>query len=660
MEVISIIGSTFINLLTTDTLLFLILGVLVGTVIGILPALGTTAGMALLVPFVYGMEPYHALAMMTGLLAVVSTGDTVTSILMGIPGAASSQATIVDGFPMAKKGEAGRALSAAYFSSMIGGVFGAFILTAFLLVARPVVLAFGMGEQLMLALLGLSLVSILSGNSLLKGLIACGLGMTFGMVGSAPASGEFRMQFGGSTYLTDGLPLGVVALAIFAFPEIINLLRRGSSITEQPIVKGGWAQGVRDVMDNFWLTIRCSAIGCLIGALPIGGSGWLAYGHTVQSSKDKSQFGKGDVRGVIGPEAANNADTGGSLIPTLIFGIPGGGSAAIFLGGLLLIGFTPGPRMLAENLDVTYTIIWCVAIANIFGAGICFLLSGHIAKLTAIPFSYLAPFMLTIIMFGAYNSTRDWGDLIALFSLGVIAIYLKRFGYSRPAFLIGFVLQNVVESLLYRILQVYSLESFFSRPIIWVLIGIVVFSLVIGLRSKTKVETEGMAHEASATQIMPQVAFLALIMGFLVYSVVDVQNLVFLAKVLPIATSVMALTLCTLGMVILLRRNPQSAFFHDGELGWKESDEGYEASPFHYVWWMMGFLLATYLVGFLIAIALFYFAFMRIKAKAAWWSIALMAGCTLLVLSIISYVFLVDFPTGILQDFVWMPWPFGR
>jgi len=659
MDVITVIGSTFVNLLTTDTLLFLILGVLVGTVIGILPALGTTAGMALLVPFVYGMDPFHALAMMTGLLAVVSTGDTVTSILMGIPGAASSQATIVDGFPMAKKGEAARALSAAYFASMVGGVFGALVLTAFLLIARPVVLAFGMGEQLLLALLGLSLVSILSGSSLLKGLIACGLGMTFGMIGGAPASGEFRMQFGGSTYLTDGLPLGVVALAIFAFPEIINLLRRGSSISEEPVMGSGWAQGIRDVLQNFWLTIRCSAIGCLIGALPIGGSGWLAYGHTVQSSKDKSQFGKGDVRGVIGPEAANNADTGGSLIPTLIFGIPGSGSAAIFLGGMLLIGFTPGPRMLSQNLGVTYTIIWSVAIANIFGAGICFLLSGRIAKLTAIPFVYLAPFMLTIIMFGAYNSTRDWGDLVALFALGVMAIYLKRFGYSRPAFLIGFVLQNIVESLLYRILQVYTLESFFSRPIIWVLTAIVVISLVVGLRSKAKVDTEGASHIVSATQLWPQTAFLALLMAFVAYSIYDVWDLTYLAKVLPVATSAVVLILCLTGMTILLRGNVKSPFVHDGELEWQKSGEGYETGPFHYVWWIIGFMVATWLVGFMISIVLFYLTFMRVKSKASWWGIALMAGSTVAVLSAISYVFLVDFPSGLLQEYVDIPWPFG-
>jgi hypothetical protein len=164
---------------------------------------------------------------------------------------------------------------------------------------------------------------------------------------------------------------------------------------------------------------------------------------------------------------------------------------------------------------------------------------------------------------------------------------------------------------------------------------------------------------ASATETLPQIAFLALIMAFLAFSIWDVSGLTYLAKVLPITTSLVALAMCAIGMVILLRGNSDSAFFHDGELGWRESSEGYEKSPFHYVWWMMGFLASTYLIGFLLSIVVFYFAFMRVKAKAPWWGIALMAGGAVSVLSVISYVFLVDFPSGILQRFVPLPWPFS-
>ena len=215
---IEIMLSALGNLFTGSMLFYLFLGVFVGLIVGILPALGTTAGMALLVPFVYGMEPAAALAMMIGLLAVVATGDTVTSVLMGIPGATSSQATVLDGFPMARKGEAARALSAAYFSSMIGGVFGALVLTGAIIVARPIILAFGTGEMLMLVILGITMVSILSGASLVKGFVSCGLGLVAGAIGTAPATGESRLLLSDDPYLMEGIPLAVVALGIFAVP----------------------------------------------------------------------------------------------------------------------------------------------------------------------------------------------------------------------------------------------------------------------------------------------------------------------------------------------------------------------------------------------------------------------------------------------------------
>ena len=416
---LDIMASAFAELFFGWALLYLMGGVLIGLVIGVLPALGATAGMALLVPFVFDMQPEHGLAMMIGLLAVVATGDTVTSVLLGIPGGTSSQATVLDGFPLAKKGEAARALSAAYFSSMIGGVFGAMVLTAVILLARPIVLSFGMGELLLLVILGLTMVSVLSGPSLIKGMVSCGAGMLLGCVGMAPGTGQERMIVGDFFYLLDGLQLPVVALAAFSFPEVISLLRRGEAIAEQPPMGRGWAQGIIDTWNNRWLTLRCSVIGCIIGALPIGGSDWIAYGHAVQTSKPRDQFGKGDIRGVIAPEAANNANAGGALIPTLIFGIPGSGSTAVFLGGLILLGFQPGPAMIDEHLDITYMIIWALAVANIFGAGICFLLSNQMAKLTAIRFVYLAPFLLTVILFGAFQSSRQWGDLVSLFAIGI-------------------------------------------------------------------------------------------------------------------------------------------------------------------------------------------------------------------------------------------------
>ncbi|MGH6885614.1 MAG: tripartite tricarboxylate transporter permease, partial [Geminicoccales bacterium] len=422
--------SALANLLTVEYLLYLLLGVSVGLVVGILPALGGIAGMSLLLPFIYGMDVTAALAMLMGMVAVIPTSDTFSSVLMGIPGSASAQATVLDGFPLAKKGEAARALSAAFSASFIGGLFGALILTAFVLIARPLVLAFGSAELFMLAIFGLSMVGVLSGSNLAKGLAACAVGLAVGSIGAAPATGEYRMEFG-SLYLMNGLHLTIIGLGLFAIPEIVDILRTQETIAGEGKLGRGWWDGVKDTWKNIGLALRCSGIGALLGVMPgIGGSAsdWIVYGHVVQSSKDKSQFGKGDIRGVIGPESANNSKDGGALVPTLLFGIPGGGTMAIFLAGMVLLGLQPGPAMVGRNLDMTYTIVWSLAIANVIGTFLCIVLSPSIARLTTVPFSIVAPFMIMIISFGAFQTTRSLYDLIALLVIGILGVFMRRFG----------------------------------------------------------------------------------------------------------------------------------------------------------------------------------------------------------------------------------------
>ena len=316
--------------------LYLVFGVCLGILIGILPGLGGIVGFSILLPFIYGMDTVSALAMLIGLIAVIPTSDTFTSVLMGIPGSSASQATVLDGFSLAKQGQGARALSAAFSASLFGGLFGAAVLTLIVVIAKPIILFFGSSELFMLGILGISMVGVLSGDSFVKGFLACGVGLLLGTIGSSPATGEWRMTFG-SYYLFDGLKVVTIGLAAFAIPEICDLLRKNKTIAtkEEPLGKG-WAQGLIDTLKNKWLVFRCSMIGTLVGILPgLGGSvvDWIAYGHVVQTSKDKSQFGKGDIRGVIAPESANNAKEGGGLVPTLLFGIPGSGSMAVFLGG---------------------------------------------------------------------------------------------------------------------------------------------------------------------------------------------------------------------------------------------------------------------------------------------------------------------------------------
>jgi hypothetical protein len=225
-------------------------------------------------------------------------------------------------------------------------------LTLFIVVARPLVLAFGLPEMLMISILGLSMVAVLAGRVALKGLAAAGLGMLIGTIGVADAGGSLRMASYDFPYLTDGLQLVIVGLGIFAVPEIVSLLRQDRSIAKDAALGAGWMDGVRDWFANKWLSVRCSLIGVVVGVIPgLGGSvvDWIAYGHAVQTTKDKSQFGKGEIRGVIGPESSNNAKEGGGLVPTLLFGIPGSGSMAIFIGAIALLGsgdIEVGPAML--------------------------------------------------------------------------------------------------------------------------------------------------------------------------------------------------------------------------------------------------------------------------------------------------------------------------
>ncbi|MEM9270072.1 MAG: tripartite tricarboxylate transporter permease, partial [Pseudomonadota bacterium] len=298
---------------------YLILGVVMGLSIGVFPGLGGIAGLSLLLPFMFGMDPVLGLALMIGMVAVVPTSDTFASVLMGIPGSSASQATVLDGFPMAKKGEAARALSAAFASSLFGGLVGATFLTVFILIARPLVLAFGLPEMLMVTILGLSMVAILAGRVVWKGLAAAGLGLMVGTIGEADAGGSLRMATYDIPYLTDGLKLVIVGLGIFAVPEIVSLLRQDSSISKSATLGGGWLDGVRDWFKNIWLSMRCSIIGVMVGVIPgLGGSvvDWISYGHAVQTTKDKSNFGKGEIRGIVGPESSNNAKEGGGLVPT--------------------------------------------------------------------------------------------------------------------------------------------------------------------------------------------------------------------------------------------------------------------------------------------------------------------------------------------------------
>ena len=404
---------------------FLIGGVLIGLALGVIPGLGGIVGMALLLPFTFDLDPFTAFAFLLGMGSVTTTSDTIPAVLFGVPGTAGSAATILDGHPLARQGQAGRAFGAAYTASMMGGVFGALLLAVSIPILRPVMLKVGAPELLAFSIFGLCMVAVLSGNAPLRGVAAAGIGLMIDMVGSDPQTSTLRWTMG-TLYLWDGLPLVPVTLGIFALPELADLAVSRRSIAaagEKTDSRTGQWEGVKDTFRHWWLVIRCAFLGATLGAVPGLGAAiidWIAYGHAARTEKGAAEtFGTGDIRGVLASEGANNAKEGGSLVPTVAFGVPGSASMAILLGAFLIHGLVPGPDMLRQNLDVTYVIVWSVALANIFGAGICFLFSDQLAKIALIRYSVIMPLILTVILIGAFQAQRAWGDLIAVICFGI-------------------------------------------------------------------------------------------------------------------------------------------------------------------------------------------------------------------------------------------------
>ena len=649
---------------------YLVLGVVMGLAVGVFPGLGGIAGLSLLLPFMFGMEPVLGLALMIGMVAVVPTSDTFSSVLMGIPGSSASQATVLDGFPLARKGQAARALSAAFTASLFGGLVGAVFLTLFIVVARPLVLAFGLPEMLMISILGLSMVAVLAGRVALKGLAAAGLGMLIGTIGVADAGGSLRMASYDFPYRTDGLQLVIVGLGIFAVPEIVSLLRQDRSIAKDASLGAGWMDGVRDWFANKWLSVRCSLIGVLVGVIPgLGGSvvDWIAYGHAVQTTKDKSNFGKGEIRGVIGPESSNNAKEGGGLVPTLLFGIPGSGSMAIFIGAIALLGsgdIEVGPAMLRDNLDITYSIVWLLALANVVGTLLCIGVSGGIAKLTTIRFTYLAPFLFMLIAFAAFQSGQNFEDILALFAIGLIGIFLRRFDWSRPAFLIGFVLSNPVEKFSNQAFQIASFRfrksfeegmDYIFSPIVIVLLIVTVVSVVLGIRQAKTIMAEG---DVKAGSKRAPIVFLLVILAYVVTALINanmIPDYNMTDKIVPLVIGGITLVALLILLAQMLMRPEGDTIFADKEMAGEDADAPYG------LWgtlaWFAGLIAATYVLGFILALAGFLVTFLRVRAQAPWPKTLILTACGIALMCVMAGALNRDFPPGLLQDVTDLPWP---
>ena len=447
------IVSGFHALLTPQALFFMLIGVLYGLVIGILPGLGGVVAMALLL----------------GAHLATIWGDSVTSILFSVPGSAKGLALCFDGYPMTKQGQAKRALAASATGALLGGVIGAVFLALCIPLIRPVILALGPSEYLMMALWGLTVIATFSEGSLMKGLIASLLGVLVAFVGTDVVTGTPRFTFG-AEFLMDGIPFPVAMIGLFAVSEMMKLSIRGTPIVDRTLVaevSTVW-DGVRDGLRHWWLIMRSSMLGLWIGVLPgVGASvaGLAAYAQAVQTSKTPERFGKGAVEGVIAPDATMGANEGGGLMPTLAFGIPGGESMAILLVAFVSLGVVPGPEMLTKKLDLVFSMVWILVLANITVTLIGLGITPWLARLPALPANLMVPTVLSVCAVGAYAVHGRIEDVMLAAAFGLLGYVMDKYRYSRANFVIGMVLATMIERNLHISLSLYGRDFLLQRPL---------------------------------------------------------------------------------------------------------------------------------------------------------------------------------------------------
>jgi TctA family transporter len=614
---------------TWPTLGYLFLGVFVGMWIGAVPGLGGVVGLVLLLPFTYGMEPAPAFALLLGLYAVTSTSDTISAILLGIPGSVASQATILDGYPLAKKGHAGRAFGAAYTVSALGGVFGALLMAASLPFILPVIFAFGIPEFLMLGLLGLTMVGVLSGNSIAKGLTVGLFGLLLTTVGYAEATGvpRFHLQ---TEYLLDGIPIIPIALGLFGIPELLEMAVKNTSISRVEMSddgRGGLLRGIRDVLHHRWLTLRSSLIGTYVGILPgLGGAivDWIAYGHAVQSAKDKSMFGKGDIRGVIAPEAANNASRAGALIPTVAFGIPGSLGAAILLSALVIKGLQPGPDMLTVNLGLTFSMIWDIAIANVLAAGLLMLLSRQIAKVAFLPAHYVVPGVMVVLLMGAWVATSSMGDWWTCLAMGVLGYAMKQGGWPRPPLILALVLGTLIENNFQLTMQLHDGFSWmYQRPIvvgIEIAIVVTIFLAARGITRPKSVQAKTVDDIGPSQSLMSFVLAVILLLVFVwaYAAATDFEDAA--TAQFPMALLMLAIPL----VLLVLAQDTRACFSGIKEAGGSvplisaASEKWNLPASTTFFGYLLAMLATTYVAGQLVSLPLFVAIYARRWGKYSW------------------------------------------
>lgn len=383
-----------LNLFNPATFIFMVLGECWGIFAGALPGFGAAIGMALLIPFTFGMDPNVALPMLAAVYGGAIYGGSITAIMVGVPGTSSSAATLADGFAMTRKGEGQKALTTSVIASAIGGIFGGIVLLCFAPMLAKVTVMFGPAEYFVLGFFGLTVIASLAGSSIIKGLIAGAFGLLLSTVGIDVIAGGSRFTFN-QMYLYDGIPLIPLILALFAFPRCMLMIRetfrKKTVFLSERISKRGCSISWRKIIEMRKNILRSSIIGTIIGIIPGAGANiacWVSYSEAKRSSKTPEKFGTGIPEGIAAAEAANNAVQGGSMIPLLTLGIPGNVSSAVMLGALMIHGLIPGFELFTKYASITYTYMVALIFCNFLMLAIGFYASRFFVKIVSVPLSF--------------------------------------------------------------------------------------------------------------------------------------------------------------------------------------------------------------------------------------------------------------------------------
>lgn len=465
--------------------LYPLAGTLLAMVISLVPGVSGVTLMALAIPFTLTWEPLPVLLLFGAFVGGATFMGSVTAILLNIPGKNSNAATLLDGYPLAQQGRARTAIGCSATASALGSTFGLFILILLIPFMRPAVLWLGPAELLMLVIWGMTTVAMLVRGSPVKGLAMVGLGCLLAFVGLDPHTGEPRYTLD-TLYLRDGLKLVPVFIGIFALAESLDL-SAGDAVSisgerRLAALKGSLGAGIASVFRHFGVFVRCSLIGTVIGMIPgIGGTvaSFTAYGHAAAHSK-AGRFGKGDIRGVIAPEAANDAKDGGAFVPTLAFGIPGGSGTAMLLTVLTLHGIAPGRDMLTTHADLMFVLIWSLFLSNWITSLLGIAIVSPLTRLTLIPSQRLVPFIVVVSTLAAYLYREQMLDVVVAFGFGIAGFFLKRYDWPRIPFVIALILTPLFENYLNLTLQLQELGriDFWTRPGVLVLFALTAASLL--------------------------------------------------------------------------------------------------------------------------------------------------------------------------------------